>query len=826
MDTKVIAKMLVESAAVLLKNENHTLPFTQCQKVAFFGRAQLHTYFSGNGSGASQALEELNILEECEKKGVSAESGLKEFYKEALARDEASKEPEFDFTKVKEVVNSGIMYEIFGRYHAPETEYEIPDTLLEAAKKYTDTAVIVIGRNSGGEECDRHLDEDYYLTTSEKRLVSQVCQSFKDVVLILNINGLIDLAWTLEYENIRSILFLGVCGEQGAAAMAEILTGKVNPSGKLPVTIARDFDDYPSAKHFSWKKDTPDKLLTYENYGLNAQENGSYGYDKSPVTVYQEDIYAGYRYFDTFGKKPLYPFGFGLSYTEFSIDNINARKHKNELEIKATVKNTGNVSGREVVQLYISPIGTRSERPYQELKGFEKTNLLKAGESEEISIFVPWKELGCYDEEKAAYVIEKGIYQVRVGNSSANTKTVSAICVEKDIVVQKLRNRLGIRACNKGKIEFLSQGSAVQRACEAQRTEKVEVQTFILQEKDIVRSEKISDETGKKNAGDLQEDNFSADLRDFSIEELAALCVGYGPGTPFSAFGDRSEPETILNSDGKPLTQNNHPTGFNGYVSPAMEDKHIDSVFYKDGTSGIGEIAWPSEMLIACAFDKKLWCEFGDAIGIECEKQKVDFWLAPAVNLHRNPLCGRNFEYISEDPYLTGICACEIARGVQEDHPVRVCPKHFAMNEQETYRRGSAKKNYDAVDSILTERAARELYLKPFEMLVKEAHVTCMMSSFNKINGVFAGGNADLCTHILREEWGFDGAVVTDWGDMDIVVDGADAIKAGNDIVMPGGPPVIMQIIKGYEEGRVSRCQLEMAVIHLLQMIKSINRPV
>lgn len=823
MDTKVIAKMLVEGAAVLLKNENHTLPFTQCQKAAFFGRAQFHTYFSGNGSGASQASEELNILEECEKRGVSAEAGLKEFYREALARDEASRQPEFDSTKVKEVVNSGIMYEIFGRYRAPETEYEIPETLLEAAKKYTDTAVMVIGRNSGGEECDRHLDEDYYLTTSEKRLVSQVCQSFKNVVLILNINGLIDLAWTLEYENIRSILFLGVCGEQGAAAMADILTGKVNPSGKLPVTIARDFDDYPSAKHFSWNKEAPDKLLTYENYGLNAQENGSSGYDKSPVTVYQEDIYAGYRYFDTFGKKPLYPFGFGLFYTEFSIDNINAEKQKNGLEIKATVKNTGDVSGREVVQLYISSIGTRSERPYQELKGFEKTNLLKAGESEGICIFVPWKELGCYDEEKAAYVIEKGTYQVRVGNSSVNAKTVSAICVEKDIVVQKLRNRLGIRACNKGKIEFLSQGSGSQSACEAQETETVEIQTFILREKDIVRSEEISDETSKKNVDDMQEDNSIADLRDFSIEELAALCVGYGPGTPFSAFGDGSEPETILNSDGKPLTRNNHPTGFNGYVSPAMEDKHIDSVFYKDGTSGIGEIAWPSEMLIACAFDKKLWREFGDAIGSECEKQQVDFWLAPAVNLHRNPLCGRNFEYISEDPYLTGICACEIARGVQESHPVRVCPKHFAINEQETYRRGSAKKYYDAADSIITERAARELYLKPFEMLVKEAHVTCMMTSFNKINGVFAGGNADLCTHVLREEWGFEGAVVTDWGDMDVVVDGADAVAAGNDIVMPGGPPVIMQILKGYEEGRVSRRQLETAVTHLLQMIKSVN---
>ena len=239
--------------------------------------------------------------------------------------------------------------------------------------------------------------------------------------------------------------------------------------------------------------------------------------------------------------------------------------------------------------------------------------------------------------------------------------------------------------------------------------------------------------------------------------------------------------------------------------------------------AGIGGIAWPTEMLIACSFDRKLWQMFGDAVGKECEDQQVNVWLAPAVNLHRNPLCGRNFEYFSEDPYLTGVCACEITKGVQNGRPVIVCPKHFAANEQETFRRGNAGKKVDAVDSILTERSARELYLKPFEMLVREAHIACIMTSFNKINGVFAGGSKDLCTRILREEWGFDGAVVTDWGDMDIVVDGADAVAAGNDIVMPGGPPVIRQILKGYEEGRVTREEMETAAGHLLCMIRRIH---
>jgi len=234
----------------------------------------------------------------------------------------------------------------------------------------------------------------------------------------------------------------------------------------------------------------------------------------------------------------------------------------------------------------------------------------------------------------------------------------------------------------------------------------------------------------------------------------------------------------------------------------------------------VGTGAWPTAMLISCAFNKELWEAFGNAVGAECEKKAVDVWLAPAVNLHRNPLCGRNFEYFSEDPYLTGICAVQITKGVQENHPVRVCPKHFAVNEQETYRRGSAKKRYDAVDSILTERALRELYLKPFEMLVRDAGVSFIMTSFNKINGVLAAGNRDLCTHILREEWNFDGVVVTDWGDMDIVADGGDAVAAGNDIVMPGGPPVIRQILQAYQERRITRKDLERSVARLLHVLK------
>ena len=718
------------------------------------------------------------------------------------------------------MVNSGIMYEIFGKYRAPLDEYEVPGTLIDQAAEKTDTALIVIGRNSGGEECDRHLSEDYYLTNSEESLLKEVCSHFTNVVVVLNVNGLIDLSWVRKYANIKSLLFIGIPGEEGASALAGILTGETNPSGKLAVTIAEHYEDYSSADHFSWDKEHLENVLDYESYGLSSEENGSTGFSKSPVSVYWEDIYTGYRYFDTFGKPVLYPFGYGLSYTEFAISDASAEKQNGGIMVTANVKNIGEISGKEVIQVYLSKVNPAEgvERPYQELKGFEKTADLAPGEKEKVKIWIPWRELAVYDEGRAAWVIESGDYLLKMGNSSRDTSLVGMVRLGDTVLTEQCANRMIILECNRDKLSFLTQkdyaGCHLEDRCEKKPDGGVTGMAVIsVTEEDILAG-------GESRQAEKETQQ---NLPELSIEELASLCVGYGPGTPFAAVGDRSDPSAIFDGEGKPITTNNHPTGYPGYVSPAIEEKGIKSIFYKDGPAGIGGIAWPTEMLIACSFDRKLWQMFGDAVGKECEDQQVNVWLAPAVNLHRNPLCGRNFEYFSEDPYLTGVCACEITKGVQNGRPVIVCPKHFAANEQETFRRGNAGKKVDAVDSILTERSARELYLKPFEMLVREAHIACIMTSFNKINGVFAGGSKDLCTRILREEWGFDGAVVTDWGDMDIVVDGADAVAAGNDIVMPGGPPVIRQILKGYEEGRVTREEMETAAGHLLCMIRRIH---
>ena len=802
MNKQAVAKKIAEESMVLLKNEENVLPLDLNTTTAVFGRAQIDMIYSGNGSGAAYVEGKKNILEALEEAGINTVKSLKSFYLKSIEEDRKEPKDTIDWSKLEKMSNCGWMYEIFGKYHAPEKEFSVPEKLLQDAGRQTKTAMIVLGRNAGGEECDRHLQEDYYLTESEQQLIDQVCENFSTVILILNINGLIDLSWT-EKKQIKGILFIGIPGEEGAGALADLIVGKANPSGKLPFTIARKYQDYPTWKDFSWNKDDPELLLTYESYGLNAAENGSVKYEKSPVTVYRENIYLGYRYFDSFQVEPLFPFGYGLSYTEFSVRLENIYTSNENISLEVAVKNTGTRMGKEVVQVYVSKCKCESEQVYQELKGFEKTEIIQPEEETRIYIKIPWEEMATYVEEKASYIIEKGTYFLRVGTSSKKTEPMVEIELKEDILTEKCSNKLMPQSCNQGKVPFI--------------VAKQKEQTCICKYK--INLEKVVGKSRDKKSH--KKDKIVTEL---TMEQLMALCVGYGPGIPFSAYAKKHDPETITDSNGNPVTVNSHPTGVNGYVSPAIPEKDIYSVFYKDGPAGIGEISWPTEMLISCSFDRKLWYLFGNAVGEECEKQKVDVWLAPAVNLQRNPLGGRNFEYFSEDPFLTGICACEISKGVQENHRVLVCPKHFAVNEQETYRRGNAKKNYDAVDSIITERAARELYLKPFKMLVQEADIVCLMTAFNKINGIFSGGNKDLCTDILRKEWGFQGVVVTDWGDMDIVVDGADAIAAGNDIIMPGGPPVIQQIRKGYEEKRITKEMLECAVQNLLFMLQKRNK--
>jgi beta-glucosidase len=833
-----LAKTLAEEGIVLLKNEKDLLPLQAGNQVAVFGRAAMHTIIGGGGSGASSSEEATVIYNELKHVGLQPVQQLEEYYLQQVEMERLqSPDKEEERAAFVDLVSSGMIYEIFGRYHTPVPEYPVPETIVSSINRYV-PAIYVIGRGSGGEECDRRVEEDYYLTESEQSMVKRIAQHFDKVIIVLNINGYIDLSWTNEYPCIQSILYLGTAGEQGAAALASIVTGIVSPSGKLAATMAHSFEDYPSSPYFFTNKDRSDTILTYQNFGLSAKENGSEGFAKSPVAFYREGIYVGYRYFDSFYKEVLYPFGYGLSYAEFDIDYLTTEPNKEALQIKVKVTNRSKkYSGKEVVQLYISAPSGRLDRPYQELMAYEKTKMLAQGECEIVSIVLPFQELATYEEATASYIIEAGDYYIRLGNSSRSTKIVGKITVPSTFVCATHQNRLSLNCNNKEKLKFLrkdkfeevtehypGEASEMEKAlclftlsaenltCE-NRKERNTAGSIISKpmEDPAVSVYTLQDvKTGKVNMEDF--------VNQLSHEELAVLVNGYGPGLPFGGMGGQY-PNTTCYNNGEEIAVATHKVGSVGYISPALLKYGIPSIFYKDGPAGVQMTAWPTGMSMAGTFNKKLLYEFGHACGTEAEQQQVDSWLAPAVNIQRNPIGGRNFEYYSEDPRHTGYCGLAITLGVEENNRVTTCPKHFVLNEQETYRRGSTKQSYDALDSIIEERAAREIYLKPFEMIVRGSKVSTIMTSFNKINGIFAAGNQELCNGILREEWGYKGIVVTDWGDMDIVVDGADAVAAGNDIIMPGGPPVIKQVLLGYQEGRCSIRDLRIAATNLLNFV-------
>lgn len=824
-----LAKQLALEGIVLLQNDG-ILPVDSPKKLAVFGKACVAAQTGGAGSGASRGGSTVSFDQAAGAAGLSCTEASLSFYRACQAsrpqrgmlgpmegEEGESKSPEEMMKSLQGLVASGMIYELFGRYSGPEEEPELPEALLQAVRTETDTALLFLDRTAGGEECDRRV-EDYHLLESEQRLIRTVTAAFPSVILVVNEVSPIDLGWIRDYPQIRAVMSMGAAGEQQMPALVDLLLGLESPSGKLGQTMVLRYEDHPSAPYIRTNKDKPEELLCYENFGLSAQENGSIGFEKSLATVYGEDIYVGYRYFDTYEVPVLFPFGYGLSYTAFGMDCGELQYAERKMLLPVRVRNTGSrFAGKEVVQVYLSAPSGQLNQPYQKLVGFAKTEKLECGEAQELEIEIPLDDMASYDMAAAAYVLEPGVYQLRLGNSSRNTMVAAQFEVAERIVTEQLSNRLSMKACNADKLQLLNR-AALHPACEM-------AVAFTLRQADveIVRHEMPVRKPVKPAVGATLADvksgkvTLQAFVAQMTDEELAVLCNGYGPGLPFGGMGAQAAP-TIQDTEGNPIATNTHPSGSMGYVSPAIEKYGIRSASYKDGPTGVGQTAWPTELVLARSWNTALLHDFGVAAGHECETESVDSWLAPAMNLQRALLCGRNFEYFSEDPFLSGNLAAAEVVGVAETGRT-TCPKHFACNEQETYRRGSAKKRFDAADSIMTERAARELYLKPFEKAVKTGAVHSIMTSFNKINGVFAGGSYDLCTAILRGEWGFDGVVVTDWGDMDIVVDGADAVRAGNDVVMPGGPPVIAQVLAGLQDGRVNREEMCTAVEHLLRFV-------
>ena len=828
---QALAREIAGEAMVLLKNEDGLLPLSAGKSIALLGRTQLGVIIGGGGSGASHSKNTLGIPEELQKAGLLLSAPVSAFYQEVKARGEkASKEKDFtdgeDFFKQMEgLVASGLIYEIFGRY-TPAVAEELPEeAVLAKAAKETDTALVIIGRQTGGEECDRHVEDDYLLQDSEKELLQMTCRHFPKVAVVLNVNGLIDIPAVTAYPEVKSVLFMGASGEQAAGALADILTGKISPSGKLCLTAALSYEDYPTAKHFSSNKDKPEEILQYKDYGLLAEENGSTGFAMSPVTLYQEDIYMGYRYFDSFEKPVAYPFGFGLSYADFAMVPVQSGMENGRITVSVCVKNiSSRFAGKEAVELYVHKPFGKLKKAEKDLIALAKTECIAPGKETLVSLDFALTELASFDEEAMAYIIEAGKYTVLVGNSSRNTAPAAVIHVPETIVTRKVTADIGMLPVNRDKVKLLAPEKEIPAEEAAPFSPRF---TVTLEDLNLSWPEypghDFSTEAEKSTLSDVKAGRVTMEqfVNQMSLQELAVLANGYGPGLPFGGITAKDQPPTLMYEDGSPIGTTTRPELGFGYSNPAIEKYGIRTTCYKDGPASVGKVAWPTGMMLSCTFNPALAYEFGSACGCEAEQLGVDSWLAPGMNLVRNPIEGRAFEYFGEDPVLAGVMGTAITKGAMENNAVTTCPKHFALNEQETYRRGKERKSIDAADSIVSGRAARELYLKPFEMVITQAKPMTIMSSFNKVNGSFAGGNHVLCTEILRGEWGYDGVVVTDWGDMDIVVDGADAVAAGNDVVMPGGPPVIRQVLKGYEEGRVTLDELREAVLHLMNYVMS-----
>ena len=647
------------------------------------------------------------------------------------------------------------------------------------------TAFYTVSRVSG-EGADRTIGKgDYELSEVEYNNIKLIAKNFDKCVVLLNVGGVVDTKFFNEIEGVDGLVLMSQAGMEGGNALADILTGKTTPSGKLTDTWAKNYSDYPAATTIG------------DNDGDNKQED------------YKEGIYVGYRYFDTFNITPAYEFGYGKSYTSFEVEPLTVAADENNVSVTVNVTNTGDTySGKEVVEVYFSAPDGSIEKPYQELAGFAKTDNLAPGESQELTVTYKTTEMSSYDEAKAAYVMEDGDYIVRVGDSSRNTEVAGVLTLDKDVVTEQLSNQLtldknwkDLSKTGKTPYSYKDEAAQIKAAARialpsakiktennASKIDEKKVTTYLTA--DAAKDYKVAENEVVETVdavpantklidvydGKVSMESFVASLDDTQLANLANGISGASTSgdtwgadanSVTGAAGETSQ--LYFNSLGIPNTvEADGPAGIR--VTAETTDKDGNAV-YNYCT------AFPIGTLLAQTWNTDLVNRVGKAIGEEMVEIGVTLWLAPGMNIHRDPLCGRNFEYYSEDPALTGYVGSAITSGVQSNKGVGVTIKHYITNNQET--------NRSAVNTSVSERTLREIYLKGFEMVVKSAQPMAIMSSYNKVNGIYACENFDLLTSVPRGEWGFDGMVMTDWGAGNRA--GVDTMMhAGNDLVMPG----------------------------------------
>ncbi|WP_297955956.1 glycoside hydrolase family 3 C-terminal domain-containing protein [uncultured Ruminococcus sp.] len=688
------AAQTVSEGIVMLKNDNNTLPLDKNEMISVFGRIQLHYYKSGTGSGGMVNVSKVTgILDGLIDAGVKINEELLDIYRRW------DEENPFD-------QGSG-----WGGEPWSQKEMPVSDEVVEKAASLSGTAIVIIGRTAGEEQDARVEAGSYLLTDTEADMLRKVRKYFGRVIVLLNVGGLIDLN---EIEDCYpdALLYVWQGGMTGGTGIADVLTGKVSPSGKLPDTIAYNVTDYPSDPYF----------------GNKDQD------------MYTEDIFVGYRWFETFAKdKVRYPFGFGLSYTTFDIELEGVKSTEDETIISVRVTNTGKFKGKEVVQVYCEAPQGILGKAKRVLCGFEKTKELAPDESQSLKIKVSHRDIASYDDSEGrnCWVLEKGKYIFHVGNSVRNCSIQCTYEVENDRIIEQCSQALApvvefdrIKAVSSDKgTTYVMEKAPLNRIDEKKRrSEKLPAETAYTGDKGI----KLADVKNGKNT--MEE--FIAQLSD---HDLSCIIRGEGMGSPRVTAGTAS--------------------AFGG-VSDELVGFGIPAGCCSDGPSGMrldcGTKAFslPNGTLIASTFNKELARELFGLVGIEMVANKVDCLLGPGMNIHRHPLNGRNFEYFSEDPFLTGKMASAELKGLHSAG-VTGTIKHFCANNQET--------NRHFLDSVVSERALREIYLKGFEMAVKEGNAKTVMTTYGSVNGLWTAGSYDLNTVILRNEWGFDGFTMTDW---------------------------------------------------------------
>ena len=799
---------ILAECTVLLKNDG-LFPLKSPCPIAAFGNGVRRTIKGGKGSGEVNSRYFVNIESGLEEAGfkVITKNWLEAYDK---VRSEAKKRFIAEAKKEARTHRQMAVFYCMGMTMA-EPEHEM--ALETDNNQIVDTAIYVLSRDSGEGNDRRPIKGDVLLTDSERRDILKLNDTYKRFMLVLNTGGPVDLSGL---ESVKNILVLSQLGVETGSALADILLGRQNPSGKLATTWTA-WADYPSIGDFGDRNDT----------------------------YYREGIYVGYRYFDSAGKKALYPFGFGLSYTTFKIDPQPAELSGSTVSVSATVSNTGKYTGKEVVQVYVSCPQGKLDKAYQDLAGFSKTSLLKPGQAQEINMQFDLRDCASYDEEKAAFVLEKGSYIIRVGNSSVHTMPIAVVQLDGEAVVRKVRNCCGHADFKDWKPEN-APDHEVPSYIPTLKLNALDIDTeTVCYEKNYPIGEavlKLSDEqlalaatggafTGGSKAQELI-GNASSKVAGaagestprLAAEGFEAIVMADGPaGLRLTPLFYRDEKGAhAINGGGHSESFMEFLPGIVKWFMKISRGKSKVPAGAETGTQWCTAI--PIGTAIAQSWDTELARLCGDIVGAEMELFNVQLWLAPALNIHRSILCGRNFEYFSEDPLISGKMAASITGGVQAHPGCGTTIKHYATNNQETNRYGN--------NTNISERALREIYLKGFGIAVQESQPKAVMSSYNLLNGTHTAESRDLIDSILRCEFGFEGIVMTDWwvasglmnskADIHPTVTPKLTAAAGSDLFMPGCKADYLNILEGLKDGSLSREQLQINATRVYRMGKTL----